>query len=94
MSRVQVRRQHVDELFAGLQRLSTSEMQVRRRRLDALGRQLQALDPLGILSRGYALITDSSTGRVVASVSDAQPGRQITARVKDGSFPAVVGREE
>jgi exodeoxyribonuclease VII large subunit len=94
MNRVRVRRQHVDELYARIQRLSSSEMQVRRRRVDALSRQLQALDPLGILARGYALITDASTGQVVASVNDATPGREITARVKDGSFRAVVGGDE
>ena len=91
MHRVQIRRQRVDELFAVVQRSTSSEMDVRRRRLDALTRQLQALDPLGILSRGYALITDAHTGRIVASVNDANPGRQVSARVKDGSFRAVIG---
>ena len=94
VNRVHVRRQHLDEVFVRLQRLSLSEMQVRRRRLDALDRQLHALDPLGILSRGYALMTDASSGEVIASVHDATPGRRINARVKDGSFAAVVGGDE
>ncbi|HEV3311225.1 MAG TPA: exodeoxyribonuclease VII large subunit [Chloroflexota bacterium] len=91
VNRIAMRRQHLDDLWSGLTKSTTAELQTRRRRLDALTRQMEALNPLGILSRGYALLTDAQTGQVVASVSQANSGRHLTARVKDGSFPVTIG---
>lgn len=88
--RVEARRQRLDELWQLLIQRSEGEIRIHRRRLDTFERQLQALDPLGVLSRGYALITDTETGQVIASVGQAVSGRRLTARVKDGSFPTMV----
>jgi exodeoxyribonuclease VII large subunit len=91
--RIANRRQRLDDLWDGLVKSQTVNLQVRRRRLDALTRQIDALNPLSILDRGYALLTDAESGQVVASVAAATPGRQLTARVKDGAFPAIVGEQ-
>lgn len=89
--RLRTRRQRIDELWPQLVTSTTRDLEVRRRRLDALGRQIQALDPFGVLRRGYALLTEAETGQVVASVAQASPGKEIRARVKDGSFRATIG---
>ena len=68
-----------------------ADLQIRRRRLDALARQIDSLNPLGILARGYALLSDAESGKVIASIAQATPGLRVTARVKDGTFPATVG---
>jgi len=89
--RIAKRRQRLDEIWAGLLQTAAAGIRIRRRRLDALARHMEAVNPLGVLSRGYALLTDAETGQVVASIEQAIPGRAISARVKDGSFPATIG---
>jgi len=89
-NRVRVRRQRLDEIWERMWRLNRADMARRRSRLDGLSRQLQLLDPLGVLARGYAVITDPDSGRVISTVGQAAPGRRLKARVRDGSFPLVV----
>ena len=58
-------------------------------RLAALASHLQALSPLGVVARGYALVT-TSDGALVRSISQVAPGGGITARVADGLIDARV----
>jgi exodeoxyribonuclease VII large subunit len=90
--RLQVRRRRLGSVWATLLKTTTAEMQIRRRRLDAIRRQMDALNPRAVLSRGYALLTDAESGRVVASTAEATTGRVLNARVKDGAFRVTVGR--
>lgn len=85
-NRVRTQRQRADELTRGMQRSINLHLQSKRARLTSLRAQLEALDPLAILGRGYALLTDSETGRVVSRVEQAAPGRTVRARVSDGEF--------
>jgi exodeoxyribonuclease VII large subunit len=50
---------------------------------------LDALSPLKVLSRGYAVASDEQ-GRVLRSVSDAQIGQGIEVRLRDGSLDCRV----
>lgn len=93
MRRIANRRQRLDDQWGRLVKSQAVNLQVRRRRLDTLTRQIDALNPLSILERGYALLTDAESGEVVASVAGATRGRRLTARVKDGLFPAIVGKQ-
>jgi exodeoxyribonuclease VII large subunit len=60
-----------------------------RSRLERLTAQLNALSPVKILERGYALVFDSS-GALIKDAAQLAPGEQISARVARGSFSAVV----
>jgi exodeoxyribonuclease VII large subunit len=60
-----------------------------RARLERLAAQLDALSPVKILDRGYALIFDSS-GVLVKDAMRLSPGEQVSARVSRGSFTAEV----
>lgn len=51
--------------------------------------QLQALDPLAVMKRGYSLTTDSA-GRVLRSVREVTPGQSVRTRLADGTFEAKV----
>lgn len=54
-----------------------------------LGREkLAALNPNGVLSRGYAAVFDGE--RVLERVETIRPGAQLRIRMADGSFGAVV----
>lgn len=51
--------------------------------------QLEALSPLAVLSRGYAVALDEKDS-LVRSVSDVKEGEKITIRVSDGRIIAEV----
>jgi exodeoxyribonuclease VII large subunit len=50
---------------------------------------LEALSPVKILERGYALVFDAN-GTLIKDPAQAVPGTEITARVARGSFTAEV----
>jgi len=50
---------------------------------------LAALDPHAVLARGYALVTDATTGVVLRAGQDGYAGRAVHVRVADGSFAAT-----
>ncbi|QTP53744.1 exodeoxyribonuclease VII large subunit [Billgrantia sulfidoxydans] len=63
----------------------------RGERLAGLARQLQAVSPLAVLGRGYAILQDDS-GRVIRRATDAQPGQALTARLGEGRLKVEVKR--
>ena len=52
--------------------------------------RLDALSPLQILKRGYAIVRDLDTGTVVSNLGDTEPGHLLEIRVSDGAFGATV----
>jgi exodeoxyribonuclease VII large subunit len=60
-----------------------------RARLDQLSGKLDALSPVKILDRGYALIFDSE-GKLVKNAGLLHAGEEISAHVSHGSFTAEV----
>jgi exodeoxyribonuclease VII large subunit len=61
----------------------------RRSQLERLAGGLQALSPLAILERGYALVFDSS-GKLIKEADAVRAGDDISARVAKGEIRAVV----
>ncbi len=61
----------------------------RRGRLERMIEALQALSPLAILDRGYALVFDAS-GNLLKDARTAKPGQDITARLAQGEIRATV----
>jgi exodeoxyribonuclease VII large subunit len=64
----------------------------RRSRIARLSAQLDALSPLRVLDRGYAVALGED-GRVLKSRAAFEPGRPFRLRVSDGEVPARVERE-
>jgi len=64
-------------------------LRTRRDGLAATAARLQALSPLNVLSRGYAVPLDE-TGRVLRRVDDFAPGAPFDLRVADGVVPCRV----
>jgi exodeoxyribonuclease VII large subunit len=58
-------------------------------RLERMGRALEALSPLAILERGYALVFDEA-GQLVKDAARLTPGDPIRARVAQGEIHALV----
>jgi exodeoxyribonuclease VII large subunit len=66
-----------------------SQLAQRRSHAERLAAQLEALSPVRILERGYALVFDAN-GALVKDVSQLGPGTQISAQVARGAFTAEV----
>lgn len=62
-------------------------LQRRRHHLERLAAQLDALSPLKVLERGFAVAQDSE-GRVLRRRTDFPPGRAFRLRVSDGEVHA------
>jgi exodeoxyribonuclease VII large subunit len=60
-------------------------------RVRGLAGQLAALNPMAVLRRGYAVVTDPD-GRVLRSVRETAAGRAMVARLSDGAVDASVTR--
>ncbi|HET8890452.1 MAG TPA: exodeoxyribonuclease VII large subunit [Candidatus Angelobacter sp.] len=66
-----------------------SRLAARRSHLERLTAQLDALSPVKILERGYALVFDAS-GALVKDVAQLAAGSEISAQVARGRFTAEV----
>ena len=60
-----------------------------RQRFVAQVGKLDAMSPLKVLTRGYALVAKED-GKIVRSVSDVKPKEPIAVRVSDGTIVATV----
>jgi exodeoxyribonuclease VII large subunit len=56
--------------------------------------QLGSLSPLGVLSRGYALVWDASGERLLRSAGDAAIGEEVRIRLHEGTLLAAVRGKE
>jgi len=73
-----------------LGRAIAQDLAARRTRLAELARGLDALSPLGTLSRGYALVTRLPDGALVRRAGDAPPGTRVAARLAEGQLTCRV----
>jgi exodeoxyribonuclease VII large subunit len=64
-------------------------------RLDMLSRTLHSVSPLGTLQRGYAIVSDAQSGKVLIDAAKVEPGTTIQARLAHGELLAnVTGQNE
>ena len=82
--RIQSEYQHLDELSRRAWSAIDHRIQLQASLVDGMSKRLQSLNPMGILARGYAIITRKVDGRVVGKVADADS--EMKVRVSDGEF--------
>jgi exodeoxyribonuclease VII large subunit len=85
--RIQSGMQRLDDLSRRAASALTHSIQLQSARVDGISKRLLALNPAGVLARGYAIVTRSGDGKIVSTVSDARG--EMNVRVSDGEF--VVG---
>lgn len=83
--------QRLSRASARLEQAMQREMSRQHDRLAGLARQLQAVSPLAVLGRGYAIVQDEQ-GQVVRRAADTQPGQVLTARLGEGRLKVEVKR--
>lgn len=93
LDRVHEQSAYVDALAARLLRAGSNRVLVARHQLTQASRQLDALSPLKVLSRGYS-ITETADGKVVRTVDGVSKGDAIRTRVADGEIVSQVTRTE
>ncbi|HNR91365.1 MAG TPA: exodeoxyribonuclease VII large subunit [Dokdonella sp.] len=76
----------LDTLQTRLCRAVVHAIERRRMSMAGLARTLQATSPLATLSRGYAILFDADSGRVLRSVGDVTAGTALRARLVDGEI--------
>lgn len=64
-------------------------VKIERQALAAHRAQLRALDPLRVLERGYALVSDAGSGGLVTSASAVEPGQRLRLKFHDGTADVV-----
>ncbi len=88
---IQSDRQRLDELGRRAAAAEAHHLALEASALDGLEKRLEALNPIQVLARGYALVRRRSDGVVVSTVSKARGG--ILVRVSDGEFEAEVKKD-
>lgn len=88
--RLQSERQRLDEWARRMLIAQSYHLQTARTRLRGQENQLQALHPLAVLQRGYAILLRQADGQVVSSRQSVRPGDALNVRVRDGDFEATV----
>ncbi|KAF1717550.1 exodeoxyribonuclease VII large subunit [Pseudoxanthomonas yeongjuensis] len=83
--RLAMLRERLQSLGLRPQAAIARELQRDTLKLRALARSLEAVSPLATVARGYSIIVDAE-GRLVRSVSQAQPGDPVSARLSDGEL--------
>ena len=68
--------------------ITQNTLQGERLKLSSLTGKLDALSPLGVIARGYALVDKNDS--VVSSVKKLKEGDSVAVRLADGSFNATV----
>jgi len=82
-------RRELDNKISGMAAAAHSLLLQKRARLERLTSQMEALSPVAILERGYALVFDTS-GKLVKDADSVKPGDEIKARVAHGEIEATV----
>jgi len=90
LRRIQTERQQVDELSRRAYSAWSHRMSLEASHLGGLERRLEALNPLAVLGRGYAVVTRKVDGMVINKTDQATPEQLISIRVTDGQFNAKV----
>jgi exodeoxyribonuclease VII large subunit len=83
-------RQHLEDMVALMSVRLRHKLALDRERLNGTRARLDALSPLQILKRGYAIVRDLDTGAVVSTISGTEGGHLLEVRVSDGAFGATV----
>lgn len=88
--RIQSERQRVDELSRRVYSSLLHRIQLQSTHIKGMQRRLEALSPLAVLRRGFAVVTRKEDGDVISRVAQVEPGLKVTIRVSDGQMDAEI----
>jgi len=86
--RLQNERQRLDEMTRRWNAAESHRLQFAKEKINGMENRLQALSPLAVLKRGYAVVTKDTS--VVTSTSQIQVNDSLRVRIQDGEFNSRV----
>lgn len=84
-----LKRMELDRVRAQMVTVSEGWLAERKQQFGSAAAALDAMSPLKVLARGYAVATKES-GEIVRSVNQSAPGELLRLRVSDGEIPCRV----
>ena len=81
-------RQRLNRLSDGITHRHRLRLTEAAGRVEALRRELTALDPRGVLSRGYS-ITRLKNGQAILNPADVKAGDVLITQVRDGTIEST-----
>ena len=87
---VAAQRPALTNLWQRLQRSGPEAIATPRHRLQLAMRGLHAVSPLATLDRGYAIVEDADSGKVLMRAADATVGADVRTRLAKGELIATV----
>jgi len=91
---IAARRERLARRSDRLQALLRGTMDQRRSDLGRLASQMEALSPLAVLGRGYALVWDEGAGALLRDAADTEEGRLLRIQLHRGAIRATVESRE
>ena len=92
-ARIAELRLQLDDSRRAIDRAIARAVPLRRQRTVSARRRLEALSPLAVLGRGYAIV-EGPDGRVATGVAALRADEQVTLRMRDGRAGARIGTVE
>ena len=89
LERVRQAAMELDSLESRLNQSATHRLKICQQKLDQMTLQLEAINPLSVLARGYSLTTDEA-GNLVSNCKSVQPGDKIFSRLENGKLTSIV----
>ncbi|MCS6870034.1 MAG: exodeoxyribonuclease VII large subunit [Anaerolineae bacterium] len=83
-ARLQGEIQRLDSLTLRLERAMQARLQQWHDKLAAQARALERANPLNLLARGYAIVSDTTTGKRLTSAAQAMPSSDLDVQLVDG----------
>ena len=82
-------RQRIDDLMSQINRSMSHMIKIRSTGLAGIQGHLFSLNPISVLKRGYAIVTQPD-GKLIYSISQVQTGNNLDVRLQDGTLPVIV----
>jgi exodeoxyribonuclease VII large subunit len=89
-ARVTAARDALTHLDARMRSLASARIEREQATVAALAGRLEALSPLRVLDRGYALVRDADTGAILRDAAATNPGASLSVRLARGGLSATV----
>jgi exodeoxyribonuclease VII large subunit len=87
------RRMALDAISDSLTRHTEQKLALSRSRMELLAGRINALSPLAVFMRGYAM-AEADSGEIVSSVTEVSAGDPLRVRLKDGYLHTTVNSTE
>jgi exodeoxyribonuclease VII large subunit len=94
LRRIQTDRQRLDDFARRGVSALKHRVALDKSRLQGFERRLEALNPLAVLGRGYAVVSRQADGKLVSQVGQAKSGDRLRVRVSDGEFGVTVSEDK